>query len=129
MADATPPPGAVRHRRDQDLARNPVLALPSLKGFFDLPIESRELLEALLRALAHDAAAKAEQSWRRRKAPMAAYWHAIAVYARHIARAINPGRRRSSRRHPSTRRATAILVPFPQRSSPCRPTSSPTTGG
>lgn len=129
MDDVMPPPGAARLPRDQDLTRNPVLALPSLKAFFDLPIETRELLEALLRALAHDAAGKAEQSWRRRKAPMAAYWHAIAVYSRHIARAISPGRRRSCRRRSSTRRATAILVPFPRRPAPCPPTSSPTTGG
>ncbi len=129
MDDAMPPPVAAPLRRDQDLTRNPVLALPSLKAFFDLPVETRELLEALLRALAHDASCKAEHSWRRRKAPMAAYWHAIAVYARHIARAISPGRHRSCRRYPSTRRAMAILVPFPRRPAPSPPSSSPSSGG
>jgi hypothetical protein len=34
-------------------------------------------------------AERAETSWRQRKAPMAAYWKACAVYCGHIRRVIN----------------------------------------
>jgi len=45
-------------------------------------------LTALLGDLAQDAAAWADHAWRRHKAPMVAYWKAVAVYARHTARAV-----------------------------------------
>ena len=38
-----------------------------------------------------DAAQRAQKSWRTHKAPMALYWKAVSVYARHIARAIPRG--------------------------------------
>jgi hypothetical protein len=93
--------GASSRLRPDDIVRNPVLALPSLQRLLDLPAHTRAEIEALLRDLAHDARIRAEQSWRTRKAPMAAYWHVIAVYSRHIARAVRPGRRKSSRRRPA----------------------------
>ena len=68
--------------------RNPVLALPAAQGLLTLPAESRAALRALLNALADDASARAQKCWRTHKAPMAVYWKAVAVYARHIARAV-----------------------------------------
>ena len=38
--------------------------------------------------LRRDALARAEKSWRSHKAPMAAYWKSVAVYAGHLARVL-----------------------------------------
>lgn len=70
-------------RRD---VRNPVLNLPSIAKLQECP--DRALLAQALLELAADARARAEKSWRTHKAPMALYWKAVAVYAKHIARAI-----------------------------------------
>jgi hypothetical protein len=67
---------------------NPVLALPAVEQLRSLPPAAREQLRAVLMDLRADAQARAEQSWRRHKGPMAAYWRAVGVYAGHIARAI-----------------------------------------
>ena len=115
-----------RHRPD-DIVRNPVLALPSLQRLLDLPAHTRAEIEALLRDLAYDARIRAEQSWRTRKAPMAAYWHVIAVYSRHMARAVSPGRHKSSRRRPAAVpevsksgavQPPSVLLRFPKRPVP-----------
>lgn len=71
-----------------NLVHNPVLALPAVARLRELPPESREALRAVLEDLRIDAATRAEQAWRRHKGPMAAYWKAVSVYARHIRRAI-----------------------------------------
>lgn len=68
--------------------RNPLLALPAAQKLRELPPESRKALEAVLRELAADSRVKAEKCWRTHKAPMAAYWKAVAVYAGHTARAV-----------------------------------------
>lgn len=39
----------------------------------------------LQRRLRDQANTEAEQAWRRRKGPMAAYWRSVATYARHTA--------------------------------------------
>ncbi len=70
--------------------RNPVLALPSAEALQQLPLEARQALAAVLLDIRRVAHGKAEASWRQRKAPMAAYWRAVAVYAGHIARATRP---------------------------------------
>ncbi|WP_267381538.1 MULTISPECIES: hypothetical protein [unclassified Sphingomonas] len=49
---------------------------------------TRELLRGVLLDLAMDARTRAEDSWRRHKAPMAAYWKAVSVYAGHLARVL-----------------------------------------
>lgn len=67
--------------------RNPVLALPSAAALMDLPPEARAALRAILADLSADARGRAERAWRSHKGPMATYWKAVAVYARHIARA------------------------------------------
>lgn len=70
---------------------NPLLALPSAKKILALPPEQREPIEALFRELRAEADQLAEESWRKRKGPMAAYWRAVSTYARHVAHALSKG--------------------------------------
>lgn len=77
-------------RSDRREVRNPVLALPSMKAMQALPKESRLALVAVLDDLAKDAAGRAEKSWRQNKGPMAAYWKAVSVYAKHTRAAVRP---------------------------------------
>ena len=76
--------------------RNPVLGLPAAKAIIALPEEQRRPLGILLRQLAAEADGRAEDAWRSRKGIMAAYWRGVSTYAKHLARAIDPRRRRSS---------------------------------
>ncbi|TVS08237.1 MAG: hypothetical protein EA417_23175 [Gammaproteobacteria bacterium] len=73
--------------------RNPVLALPSARKLAEMDPVSRRAVEAVLRDLADDARARADKAWRSHKAPMAAYWKAVSVYARHLARALRSAQR------------------------------------
>lgn len=75
-------------RSNRAEVRNPVLALPAAARLRALPAPAREALAAVLRDLSRDARERAEKSWRTHKAPMAAYWKAVAVYARHLAVAL-----------------------------------------
>lgn len=68
--------------------RNPILALPSFQRIAALPPESRAAISELLAGMSEDARQRAEKSWRKNKGPMAAYWKAVSVYAKHIDRAI-----------------------------------------
>ena len=70
---------------------NPLLRLPAGRALLDLPAEQRAPLEAVLRQLRSQADAEAERSWKKRKGPMAAYWRAVATYARHAAHALSKG--------------------------------------
>jgi hypothetical protein len=70
---------------------NPLLRLPAARKLMALPAEQRAPLEALLRELRTEADREAESAWRRRKGPMAAYWRAVATYARHVAHALGKG--------------------------------------
>lgn len=45
----------------------------------------------MLHDLSLDARGRAEESWRRNKAPMAVYWKAVSVYAGHLRRVVRPG--------------------------------------
>jgi hypothetical protein len=63
--------------------RNPLLSLPAAARIANLPPECREVLAALLSDISQDARQRAEKCWRTHKAPMAAYWKAVAVYAGH----------------------------------------------
>jgi hypothetical protein len=68
--------------------RNPVLALPAaqdLAKFMAGQPSARARFRAMYQQLAKQARANADKCWRTHKAPMAAYWKACAVYARHIA--------------------------------------------
>ncbi len=54
----------------------------------NLPPPAREALRQCLLDLRKEARIRAEYQWRRHKAPMAAYYKAISVYAGHIARTL-----------------------------------------
>ncbi|MDD2109688.1 MULTISPECIES: hypothetical protein [Pseudomonas] len=68
---------------------NPLLKLPAGRALLKLPAEDRARIEAVLRELRAQADAEAENSWHRRKGPMAAYWRAVSTYARHLAHALS----------------------------------------
>lgn len=70
---------------------NPLLRLPAGRALLALPAEQRTAIEAVMRELRDQANAEAEVAWKRRKGPMAAYWRAVATYARHIAHALSKG--------------------------------------
>ena len=80
------------HRSSRREVRNPVLALPASRALRDLPLDSRMALAMVLHDLARDARERADKCWRRHKAPMAAYWYAISVYANHTRRVLISGR-------------------------------------
>lgn len=73
-------------RSNLPTVRNPILALPGARFIASLPAESKSALRAVLLDIRADAKLRAEQCWRSHKAPMAAYWKAVSVYAGHIAR-------------------------------------------
>lgn len=77
--------------------KNPLLKLPAAQRIQALPPEARQALADLLRELSLDARARAEESWVRNKAPMAAYWKAVSVYAGHLHRMVRSGERRKGR--------------------------------
>ncbi len=66
--------------------RNPLLALPATADLQALPVEAQIALRGVLKAISADARIRAEKCWRTHKAPMAAYWKAVAVYANHTSR-------------------------------------------
>ena len=61
-------------------ALSPLLALPAFVALNSLPRTIIDPLGAVLAALRNDAAARGALSWRSRKAPMAAYWMAVAAH-------------------------------------------------
>lgn len=75
-------------RSAQAQVRNPVLALPAAARLASLPPEARDALDAVLADIRADAQVRADACWRKHKAPMAAYWKAVAVYAGHTRRAL-----------------------------------------
>jgi hypothetical protein len=70
---------------------NPLARLPAAQKLLALPADQRAPIEALLRELRADADREAENAWKRRKGPMAAYWRAVSTYARHIAHLLSKG--------------------------------------
>ena len=68
--------------------RNPMLSLPAMERLLALDAASKEALRAVLKDVASDARLRADKCWKTHKAPMAAYWKAVAVYAGHTARAL-----------------------------------------
>lgn len=75
-------------RSSSAAVRNPVLALPAISQLQDLPPASRAAMRAIMRDLAADSRIRADKCWRTHKAPMAAYWKAVSVYAGHLGRAL-----------------------------------------
>ena len=74
--------------------RIPILVLPAIAALQAMPPETRDALAGVLVDLATDCGGGADYAWRRHKTHMAAHWKAVAVYARHTARAIPPAIRR-----------------------------------
>lgn len=68
--------------------RNPILKLAAAEKIQKLPAPVRQVLRDLFMELRRDAQTKADECWRKHKAPMAVYWKACAVYSGHIARAL-----------------------------------------
>lgn len=68
--------------------RNPLVSLPGSAAIQALPPEARAALKVLLRDISRDARGRAQKAWTTHKAPMAAYWKAVAVYANHAQRVI-----------------------------------------
>lgn len=64
---------------------NPLFQLPAANSLRRLPLEQRRAIALVFRQLRDQANTEAEQAWRRRKGPMAAYWRSVATYARHTA--------------------------------------------
>lgn len=81
-------------RSAQAEVRNPVLGLPAMAELLALPVAERAGMAVLLEQLSCQAHEQAERSWRQRKGPMAAYWRAVGVYARHTSRALTTGAER-----------------------------------
>lgn len=67
---------------------NPLLRLPAGRRLMELPGADRRRIAEVCRELRGQANDEAEKAWRRRKGPMAAYWRAVATYARHLAHAL-----------------------------------------
>lgn len=82
--------------------RNPIMRLPAAARLATLPEGIRRELRGLLMEIRRDAQELAEKQWRKHKAPMAAYWKAVAVYAGHTARALRgPNSRANARKEHS----------------------------
>ena len=78
------------NRSERREVRNPVLALPAAQRLLAMSPEVRADLTELFGDLAADARARAQESWRKNKGPMAAYWKAVGAYAGHIRRVVRP---------------------------------------
>lgn len=85
------PGGGAFGRSAKREVRNPVLALPAAHAIISLPSSQRLALASILMDLSADAAQRAQAAWRVHKGIMAAYWKAVSVYAKHIARAVRAG--------------------------------------
>lgn len=67
---------------------NPVLSLPAVARLAELDPATRAVVADILADLSFDANARAQASWAKSKGPMAAYWKAVSVYAKHFRRAV-----------------------------------------
>lgn len=81
LAGAEPRRRSASIRTARADVRNPQLGLRAAEQIRTLPPEARCALAALLHDLSLDSRERAERSWRQNKAPRAAYWKAVSVYA------------------------------------------------
>ena len=63
--------------------RNPLIGLASAQRVKELPLDAHKALADLLTEMSIDASVRAEKAWAKSKGPMAAYWKAVSVYAKH----------------------------------------------
>lgn len=71
--------------------RNPILRLPEAQRLAEVLADHPDAARAfrdLLGAIHRHAHTEADRAWRQRKPPVAAYWRAMGVYARHIRAAV-----------------------------------------
>ena len=73
-------------RSNRPDVRNPLMKLPSAKDIAALPPEARAALRSLALEASKAWRALGDECWKRHKPPMAAYWRAWSVNARHLAR-------------------------------------------
>lgn len=73
-------------RSNQATIRNPLLSLPAAEDLQSLSPEAKAALRKLLKQIQMDARVRAQKCWETHKAPMAAYWKAVSVYANHTSR-------------------------------------------
>ncbi|WP_244494024.1 hypothetical protein [Mesorhizobium sp. Root172] len=77
-------------RSNSPLVRNPLLSLNAAKQLQGLPPDARQALAAMLRDMRDDARRRAQECWRKHKAPMAVYWKCVGVYCNHLYRVVRP---------------------------------------
>lgn len=77
-------------RSNRPEVRNPVLGLPATALILEMPPATRRILADLLADISRDARRRAQESWKRNKAPMAVYWKAVGAYATHLSRVVRP---------------------------------------
>ncbi|MCY4584360.1 MAG: hypothetical protein OXE50_16440 [Chloroflexi bacterium] len=70
------------------MSRDDALRAKWVGRFAALPAPARDALRGALLDLRAEALDRAEYCWRKHKAPMAAYWKAVGVYAGHMARSL-----------------------------------------
>lgn len=71
-----------------------VFLLPAAQALLDLPPSPRVALACLFLQIGTYAERLAEQSWAKRKAPMAHYWGLVSIHVRRLARTVRLGSRR-----------------------------------
>lgn len=67
-----------------------MLGLPSTQRLLTLPSEQRSIIADILLEMTGDARARAQESWRKNKGPMAVYWKTLGVYTNHLRRIVRP---------------------------------------
>lgn len=75
-------------RSNSKEVRNPMLTIPEVQAFAELPPDAAQALRNALVGASKVFRVRANEAWKRHKAPIAAYWKASAVNARHLANAI-----------------------------------------
>jgi hypothetical protein len=79
---------AAERRTKRRAARSPLISLAAFRRLADLPDETLHVVAEILFDLRTEAGARANASWRARKAPMGAYWRHVAAHAGVIRRAL-----------------------------------------
>ncbi len=92
----------IADRSNRAEVRNPVLAMPGVRRLQAMPQLYRDAMVEVMIDIRDDARRRADECWRKHKAPMAAYWKAVSVYANHIARALREPERRALRERMKT---------------------------
>lgn len=76
-------------RSNRREVRKPVLGLHAAKlALVELTMDEKSRLRRVLLAIRDDARERAQECWRKHKAPMAVYWKCVGVYTNHIARCL-----------------------------------------